>query len=368
MKIGILVLFANSFGKRGIYNSQEIGMAKELAKRGHTVTIYKCVPKSDEAVNEQLSENLTYICKPIKTVGSNTVSDFCWLDRDIDALVCFSDIQPYTVNVYKWAKKNNIKFLPYIGIIESSGGKSAAKRFVSNILAGRIHNLYRKIPVLAKTNYVKNKLTEIGVKQVDVAPVGLDFDLLRKDYSDVSKAEARKELNLKPDAAYMLMVGRIAPGRNPLDCVSVFEKVRSKDSNYRLLVVGKGELKEQLFNELKKKGLYEYMDYVESIPNSDMWKAYLAVDCLVSFSKVEIFGMSILEAMYYELPIYVVHAPGPDDIIEDKVNGYLCDTTEKMAELILNSDMEAVKKAAHNRIVDMFSWKTTADRIEEFFR
>ena len=212
------------------------------------------------------------------------------------------------------------------------------------------------------------QLLRLGAKDVIVAPVGLDLDQLKQDYETIAQTDARKILNLDLNAKYLLMVGRLGEGRRPLDCVEVFARVRQRSQDFRLLIVGKGDLKEKLFAELKARELEQYTDYIECLPNKEMWKAYRAADILVSFSKMEIFGMSILEAMYYELPAYVIHAPGPDDIIEDGINGYLFDTPQQMAEAILEGgDFPQIGRKAHERIMSHFLWVRTAKILEKAY-
>ena len=181
----------------------------------------------------------------------------------------------------------------------------------------------------------------------------------------ISKNEAREMLGLDINARYLLMVGRLVPGREPLRCVDLFERIHNVHSDYRLLVVGKGELKDELFAQLSDKGLNLNTDYFESISNTDMWKVYCAVDKFVSFSSSEIFGMSILEAMYYEKPVFVMRAPGPNDIIEDEVNGFLFDSLEDMADKIIKAkDVVQIGKAAHKRIMEHFLWDRAVETIK----
>ena len=363
MKVGILVLFVNSFGIREMYNAQEIGMAKAFADANDEVTVYKCVAPDGKKIDEMIYPNVRYICQPVKKIGDNAISDFSWLHADLELLVCFSDVQPILKTVYRWTKKHHVRFAPYVGVTESLSNNKII-RIISNLNAKRIMRLYRSMPVFAKTNAAKEELNKKGVKNVYIAPVGLDITKLRKDYETVSKVEARETLGLDQSSRYMLLVGRLSKGRYPLDCVEVFKKVHAVLGDYRLLIVGNGELKEELFRLLTEEGLDKYTDYYESIPNAEMWKAYLAANVFISFSKHEIFGMSILEAMYYEKTVYVIHAPGPNDIIEDGVNGFLFDSLSAMAEKILQpKDEEQIGKAAHQRIMEHFLWSKAVDII-----
>lgn len=340
-------------------------MAKAFAAKGNQVTIYKCAAPDKERADEQIWPNVRYVFQPVKKIGSNAITDFSWLDTDLDLLVCFSDIQIYTSRAYKWAKSNHISFAPYVGTI-SSQSRNRLVRALSDFGADRTIDFYKSQTVFAKTNFIKNKLMEKGVKRVLVAPVGLDITLLRSDYASVSREGARRELNIRQDAKYLLLVGRIEPDRCPLDAVDVLARVHAACPEYRLLIVGKGSQKNIMMDKLKEKGLLDYADYAGALLNADMWKAYRAAECLVSFGRYEIFGMSILEAMYYETVPYVLHAPGPDDIIEDGVNGFLFHTPDDMAEGIAwKKDDVALGKAAHERIMKDFLWSKAVSIIED---
>ncbi len=363
MKVGILVLFVNSFGQRGLYNSQEIGMAKELSRRGHKVVIYKCVDESKKSQLDVLDNNLTYILQPVKTIGNNAITGFQWLDNELDILICFSDIQLYTRKAYEWARKKGVLFIPYVGITHSTS-PSMLKRIIIDSLAINAYRTYKKTGVLAKTNAVKHELQGKGITNVKVAPVGLDFDLLCQDY-DVPHEKLLEELRLNEENKYVLLVGRIASDRNPLDVVCVFKQLCEMYENYYLIVIGKGPLKTELEKRLSDQSLEKRVIWIDEVHNSDMWKYYRVAEALLTFSRTEIFGMSIMEAMYYELPVYAIKAPGPNDIILDRETGYLFDTPEDMALKFTEGIDGTVGKKAHERIVDQFSWSTMIDVVEE---
>ena len=171
MKVGILVLFVSSFGIREMYNAQEIGMAKAFSDAGDKVTIYKCIASDNKLIDEEIYTNVRYICKPVKTIGNNAISDFSWIDSELDLLVCFSDVQLILKTVYRWTRKHNVKFAPYVGVTESLSDNKVI-RFISNINAKRIMRFYSDKQVFAKTYTVKKQLENKGVRDVYFAPVG----------------------------------------------------------------------------------------------------------------------------------------------------------------------------------------------------
>ena len=361
MRIGLLVLSVGDFGKKGFYNLQEVGLGKELGKAGHHVDIYKCVRKNTPDTTEIIAPDVVLHLIGVNTVGNNSFfSCENRLDGSLDVLVCFSDIQYWTTRVYRWAVRHGIVFIPYAGVTQSQS-PSLLKRTLINLLARRVFDVYKKTGVLVKTNAVRNELRERGIDKVRTVPVGLDFDLM---YNGIySKSDLLNELRLDPDMKYLLMVGRLESDRNPLDVVTVFQGIHRKDGQFRLVVIGAGSLKEDLQSRLADHGLADFVIWKDRVPNSEMWKYYRVSDALLSFSRTEIFGMSILEAMYYELPVFVIHAPGPDDLILDGETGYLFDSPSEMAEAVLNSHAGEMGKKEKERVVGHFSWKIMADTI-----
>ena len=364
MRIGLLVMSVGSYGNKGFYNLQEVGLGKALCEKGYTVDIYKCVHKKGPDKTESIAPNLTLHFINVNTINNNSIFR-CekLLDKELDVLVCFSDIQFWTTRVWKWAEKSNVIFIPYVGIIRSTS-PSFIKRKTVNLLSAEVFNTYRKTGVFVKNRTVGKELRNKGIKDVSVVPVGLDFDIMHRDYN-VPDQKLRQDLGLEPGLKYLLMVGRIENDRDPLDVVPVLDELYRKDHDFRLIVIGNGSLRDALFSSLAKKGLSGIVRHIPRVSNSDMWMYYRASYALVSFSRTEIFGMSILEAMYYELPVFVMHAPGPDDIITDRETGRLFYSLEDMSAALMNKISDQMGKNAHRQITEHFSWNSMVDAISE---
>lgn len=73
MKLGIICTMINGFGRRGFYNTQEIGLGRELVRQGHAVTIYKCVKKegAGEAERVELGDRLSILYIPVSSFGAH---------------------------------------------------------------------------------------------------------------------------------------------------------------------------------------------------------------------------------------------------------------------------------------------------------
>lgn len=122
-------------------------------------------------------------------------------------------------------------------------------------------------------------------------------------------------------------------------------------------MVGKGELLEAV--KQAAQGLN--VQFIEQVPNSEIWELYRIADSFVNLNQQEIFGMAILEVMYYECKVVAWKAPGPNFIIGDGNCGCLCGSNEEIIAAVQNSQIDTA--AAHKRIIDKFTWESTSKLI-----
>lgn len=87
MKLGILCTMINGFGRRGYYNSQEIGLGRALARKGHEVMIYKGIDPSEKEEKVQVEKNLTIWYLPMKHLGAHGFMDCKNLDPQLKSPV-----------------------------------------------------------------------------------------------------------------------------------------------------------------------------------------------------------------------------------------------------------------------------------------
>lgn len=369
MKLGMLITSIGNFGKKGFYNAQEIGLAREMDKLFDEVNLYKAVPESEERVVSGLKgcNHTTCYQIPVKSQGINGIWDCSIMDKTMDALLFFSDTQLSVPDVYQWCRQNSVPMYPYIGVIESHSTNKIKKLVIDQMFKKNL-KAYKECTCFVKTPAVQKALNAKGVKNTVVTPVGLDVTLLRQDYADADVRELKKKYGYQETDKVLLFIGRMTAEKHPMKMIEIFRKLYRADSSYRLLMVGKGELLEEIKTsaveinaEENKKGNKEVIQMIEQIPNQDIWKLYRIADCFVNLNQQEIFGMAILEAMYYGCKVVAMHAPGPDFIIEDGVSGCLADDEKNMIGCIKQKYLDPLQ--IHKRIIENFTWQNTAETI-----
>lgn len=362
MRIAILQLYCGQSGKNGFYNNQLLGLAKAYAKKGHEIFVVFPDKTISNIESELYVENIEMLRVPAKTFGVHSFYDLEFLlNYKIDLVHLNSDNQAYTPEVIKFCKKNSIRQYNYVGTLYSDSDNSL-KQFLMRFFSLRDIRYYKKSKTFVKTSHVLEQMKKSGVLGAKVVPVGLDFDVI-PEIND-TKEECRKVLGLPMNKKILLYVGRLAEYKKPLDAINVLEKL---SDDFSLVVIGSGELKNAFFEKAEKSGVISRITYIESIPNIEIHKYYKAADCFLNFNPQEIFGMSILEALYQQCPVVARHAPGPDTVILNEQTGFLCDTVEEMCEMVqkISSDMGIKGK---ERVEKHFSWEAASEAFLEDYK
>jgi glycosyltransferase involved in cell wall biosynthesis len=373
MNIAIIVPYVGNFGQNGFYNSQEIGLGKSLANLGNIVTIIKLHDKklNSSIIKHEINNRLTTISLPSRKIGTHGLIKVKYLNAlNINIMIVFSDIQLSVPRIHKWAIKNNIKIIDYVGVIKSNNNNICFS-FISDILAKRNLKYFKKSIVYAKTPMVVDELMARGVKDINLMQVGLDLDLV-KVIDNLDKENIRKEFDFGKDDIVIAFIGRLDYEKKPLELISLFNHLFNENHKFKLLIVGSGKLKDQMLNLIENFDIEKHIKYIEKIPNNEIWKIYCCSDIFINLCANEIFGMCILESMYYQCPVLALSAPGPNFIITDKEDGTIL--TELNKELFLNKIFETLEFSnvialrAKQKVLNTFVWDKSVLKLEPILK
>ena len=343
MKLAILCTMMKRFGMKGFYNSQEIGLGRALAEMGHTVVIYKGVKDRKQVETIEILEGLTIRYMFMPYFGAHGWFFPSLLDKDLDGLFCFADQQIFLPHVAAWCKRHGIVFVPYVGTTYSLYVNTLRGRVMDSAFACTTLRLYKKIPILAKTEAAKKELEALGVdgSHISLAPVGLDTGVLKKDFLEADRAALRRELGFEEDDVILCNVARLEEDKRPFDLLKVFMNVRDrKKFEY---------------------GIGDEVKIFDRVPYTDMWKIYTVSDYYLNMSEVEIFGMAIMEAMYYRCSVAARRAIGPSLTLKGMRGHRLCDSDAEIEDWITGPypPEEELAESAEKIVMD-FSWRPCA--------
>lgn len=364
MRIAILSLSMEEFHSNQFYNSQAEGLGKALADYNHDVTVYHWVTNISEKCITKYEHNVWIEYVKCRHIGKHALVPLRKLKDDLEFAIVFTDNNIDFPRVYKWFQEKKIVVAPYIGVLKSNNSNSLKKIIVDRICNNL--DLYSRIPTVVKTPAIRDTLLQNGAKDVSVIPVGLDKTLLKQDYLEYPTERLRNNWGFSSEDIILLYIGRMTEEKKPVEMLEILENISKKDATIRLIMVGKGELESKIEQEIEKRHLKDYIIWLRQIENNKIWELYCISDWFVNLNEHEIFGMSILEAMYYGCPVVAKHSPGPDFILSNTVNGYLCQEKKEMESCIRETDyktIKIIKKNAKQTVQEYFMWQSTAPRF-----
>lgn len=131
----------------------------------------------------------------------------------------------------------------------------------------------------------------------------------------------------------LLFVGRLVPEKGVKEIMELMDVLTT--NNFRLKIVGSGELETEIVNWSRNKNNVEYFGHIndkevlsEIYSNSDV----LLLPSKKTYNWEELFGMVLIEAMSVGvIPIATNHV-GPNEVITDGYNGFLINDNDEIVE------------------------------------
>lgn len=364
--IGI-IRSASSSVSRSQYNIQEIGLAKELSKLGMKVDVFLISDKNEtykETINDAVD---IYWLKGIKIPGQQGYyKDLKKIldENKYDLIQALDDSQITTVLVSSYCKKRNIKFVLWQGMYENYPEKY--KRIIQYVYDFTLLKILRKNTkyCIAKTTSARKYLEKKFFRNINVIPVGLELS----NFQGETRVDYRKQLNIPSEKKILLYVGKVEERRKPLFCMDVYSKVRESYKNCCLVYVGSGPMLDEVHTYVENKRI-EDVYFLDRIPQNELPDLYKESSLFILPTRYEIFGMVLMEAMYFESPVITYCAAGPIDVIDNNVDGIVMNNfcVDEWAFQIVKhleaSDCLKMGKLGNRKITDKYLWPSVANEF-----
>lgn len=144
----------------------------------------------------------------------------------------------------------------------------------------------------------------------------------------------------------LLYAGRLSKEKGIFDLPEIYDRIKSRLPDVRLVVAGSGPAQEELQQRLPDALFTGWVD------KNRMKQFYASLDIKLFPTRFDTFGNVILEAMTYGMPVISYNCKGPKSIIENNINGFLVETKEQMADRVLEylSNGELREKMARQTV------------------
>lgn len=104
---------------------------------------------------------------------------------------------------------------------------------------------------------------------------------------------------------------------------------------------------------------------IDRVPYEEMWKIYFMSDYFINLNKGEIFGMAIMEAVYYETSVAAVKARGPSITLKGMKGHCLCQDDAQIEKwLMAEYPTENILRESSEKMIQKFNWNKCADAFD----
>ncbi len=312
MKINVLILVTEAIGggvERLIYDQMRFYDKKRINL--HVITLRKGYLETEFS---ETSAN--YMCLDINRRLSY---------RALKKLVCYIKSNQidivhthlYLPDIYGFLVK---MIVPRVKLFTT---KHNTNQFRKKLFWGILDNIL-SLPaarIIAVSEAVKKfiaKYEYIPPNRISVIYHGVDIN---RFFKKVNIDDIRKQLRISKDNFVIGIIGRITEQKGHIYLLRAVAELKSKIPSIKLLVIGTGELQQELSDYCHKSNIENHVSFLGF--RNDMPELYSLMNVLCLPSVYEGLGLVLVEAMLCNTITVGSKIHGIEEIINDGINGFL---------------------------------------------
>ena len=371
MKILIIRTFPDILNLN-TYNVQEIGLAKALTMKGHVcdVVLYhgKNADKKEQYIFNHEEKEYQFNIYWLKGVGilkNGFMPSLKKIIPSYDVVQVHEYDQITSWYLYTKQKKPTIIYHgPYYDAF-AKGYNLKCKVFDTFFLPRR--NI-SKVVAVTKSKLATDFLSEKGFKNIITAGVGINLENFGEYVEEKQLQQSEKNS--------ILYVGKLEERRNVYFLIDVFRELYKRNRNTRLVLIGNGDkgYKEDFLKYIENEVNEGSIIYKEKASQKELISYYREASVFLLPSYYEIFGMVLLEAMYFGVPVVSSINGGSTTLIENKCNGFILKEFDKyewvdcIQNIMLNEKLcNKIRVGARRTIQLGYTWEALTDKFLEAY-
>ncbi|MBP6218008.1 MAG: glycosyltransferase family 4 protein [Oligoflexales bacterium] len=219
--------------------------------------------------------------------------------------------------------------------------------------------------ILTGSSFSKSQILSLAKAQPSkLQMINYGLDPIFEGFSS-SLQESQKE-------DFLLTVGNLKPHKNIPTIIKAFKTIVKDYPQLKLYIVGK---KDGFFTgdhsfDAMIKGVEDKVIFLGSISDAELIQYYRRAKAFVFGSFYEGFGLPVLEAMSFNLPIISSNIPSVYEIAGDSITYFNPSDVNELIYLLKKQVQENTQPNAeeYKAIRQRYSWSASADRHIEIFK
>jgi glycosyltransferase involved in cell wall biosynthesis len=209
---------------------------------------------------------------------------------------------------------------------------------------------------------VKKYLSQNNKSKISVIPFGVDTQIFKPGEKD-------------PKLRDFIVIGTVKSLEKKYGIDTLIEsfailKRRHPDLPLRLVIVGEGSEKDRLISLARNLGIFEDVNFVGRVRNKEVPKFLYSFDIFVALSRLESFGVAVVEAMACGKPVVVSNIGGLKEVVEQGVSGLIVppenpeEASKAIETLIFSENLRReVAKNARERVLKLYDWNKNVEMM-----
>lgn len=358
--------------RNSTYNLQEIGLAKALVRKGHVCDVLFWTNQEEKTINICFDKD--HVVKVFYRHGltflKNTIYYKCkslFESYDVLQTVEYNQIESWHL-----AKLFPNKVIIYHGPYYSNFNKNYNRMCKAFDLLFLKRYIKYETKFITKSNFAEAFLSSKGINKSNIHAlgVGIDVDALCSNV-DVCNEPIYQRMN-SDRSVKLLYIGRFDKRRNIHFILDVFATLLRTRHDITLYMIGSGEKEyvESCWDYAKKLGISNSIVYQDKMEQKYLSFVYQKADFFLLPTLYEIFGMVLLESMFFGVVPLTTMNGGSDMLIENGENGFIINVMDPdiwantISNVIINKEkLNIMKNKASDTIRKNFTWDALANRF-----
>ena len=217
------------------------------------------------------------------------------IENKIDVIHCHMTLANFIPLMAAKRAKVNLR------ICHSHEAGTSSKNFIASIL----NDVYKRICLLCANKYVAcgKEAGKFLYRGEEFIVLNNALDLEKFRYKEDVRSEIRKKLSIEKDSIVIGHIGRFIDVKNHQFIVEIFKELLSINNKFKLLLIGSGELENQIRELVKKLNIEDNVIFTGVISNT--YDYYNAFDIFVLPSQREGLPLVALESQANGLKCYL---------------------------------------------------------------
>lgn len=212
--------------------------------------------------------------------------------------------------------------------------------------------------IVANSEEIKRSVTKLIPKLIDKTQI---------IYNGVTPQEPQQRSISSPIRLGNL--GRLVEQKGQKHLIQVAQELVKQNIHFQIDIAGKGPLEEELWNEIKSKGLDSYIKLVGHVNPTDFFHT---LDLFLFTSHFEGSANALIESLQYGVPALAFNTSSNPEVVENNRTGFLIkafdekEMAQKVIELINSPELyRTFQKNALETIRNKFNYD---DKVEQIVR